>query len=780
MAEFSAALASRIEANPGFALAYANLQRQSLASLVGSVPELADETIVKLTQAAVAFSHSPVPRHRALAQDVAYALAACKPAFPLRPVWSNVLAEIGNFPAGDYLASETQAEQLELPWLVRLRASARRDHNTIEVLDKEVVLTDFQADIWFGLHEHQFLNVSAPTSAGKSFLMQTYLQKEIARAGGTTTVAYVVPSRALLYEVQSALTTALSAFGDRIVVTGVPLVDAEFHAGKSLVFVVTQERLQTILNESSLTFDLVIVDEAQQLADGERGILLQGCLEMVLDRSPLARLLFITPSSKDAQTVAPLLGLSSIVTLKGSVRPVRQNLLYVRRATGKGVARGLRVDLHRPNEQPLPIGNLATARSVAEGERLVTAALALGQEGQSIVYAPRPSTADRIAEKLAKDLPPVSGYGGSPLEELATFVARHIHPEFGLTKVLRHGIGVHYGRLPTTIAKAIEEYFDGGHIKYLVCTTTLLQGVNLPARNIFMRNPKKGTEALEPSEFWNLAGRAGRLKRDTHGNVFLVDYDDWEVQPVADPQTSVVEPAICEALSSRQNDILAYARDREHKSGAKDTVLAESVFSRLFLDARDGVMERTIDRALKRFPNVDRTELQAAILAALPAVSLPTELLRRNALISPIRQQRLYDYFRERHARGQLDSLVPVHPWTKFPQPKVRLEAMLHAIHVSLEGRETEAETFYGWFSLAWMRGRPLHELIDGQVRWHERDGDKLPPSRIAGVAREVMEDVEKWLRFHYVKYSRCYTDLLQHFLLEIGEGDTAIAPISL
>ncbi|MGN5476906.1 DEAD/DEAH box helicase [Cupriavidus basilensis] len=142
----------------------------------------------------------------------------------------------------------------------------------------------------------------APTSAGKSFLVQMYLLDELANTQTTRNIVYLVPSRSLIFECRPASHTRLKPLADRVVVSSVPQVNDDLHAGKSLVFVLTQERLQTILNESTIEFDVVIVDEAQQIGDADRGILLLGCLEDALARHPESKMLFITPSSKDART----------------------------------------------------------------------------------------------------------------------------------------------------------------------------------------------------------------------------------------------------------------------------------------------------------------------------------------------------------------------------------------------------------------------------------------------------------------------------------------------
>nr|WP_249787546.1 hypothetical protein [Bradyrhizobium sp. NBAIM03] len=91
--------------------------------------------------------------------------------------------------------------------------------------------------------------------------------------------------------------------------------------------------------------------------------------------------------------------------------------------------------------------------------------------------------------------------------------------------------------MPTQIRTAVEEAVARGDIDYLVCTTTLLQGVNLSAKNLFLCRPQKGDNVpLESVDFWNLVGRAGRLMKEFQGNIFLIDYDNWRKKPLEQPR----------------------------------------------------------------------------------------------------------------------------------------------------------------------------------------------------------------------------------------------------
>lgn len=63
-------------------------------------------------------------------------------------------------------------------------------------------------------------------------------------------------------------------------------------------------------------------------------------------------------------------------------------------------------------------------------------------------------------------------------------------------------------------------------IDYLFCTSTLLEGVNLPAKNIFILSNAIGSTKFNSIDFWNLAGRAGRLTKELSGNIICLRYID--------------------------------------------------------------------------------------------------------------------------------------------------------------------------------------------------------------------------------------------------------------
>ena len=71
----------------------------------------------------------------------------------------------------------------------------------------------------------------------------------------------------------------------------------------------------------------------------------------------------------------------------------------------------------------------------------------------------------------------------------------------------------------------------------LVCTSTLIEGVNLSCQTIVLRGPRKGIgHPMEAHDFWNLAGRAGRWGDEFQGNIICIDPQNAQAWPDGVPE----------------------------------------------------------------------------------------------------------------------------------------------------------------------------------------------------------------------------------------------------
>ena len=70
--------------------------------------------------------------------------------------------------------------------------------------------------------------------------------------------------------------------------------------------------------------------------------------------------------------------------------------------------------------------------------------------------------------------------------------------------------------------KKIEDDFKAGRIRVLISTSTLFTGVNLPARNVIITALRAGPDPIPVYTLKQAAGRAGRPRYDTEGDVFYL------------------------------------------------------------------------------------------------------------------------------------------------------------------------------------------------------------------------------------------------------------------
>lgn len=56
----------------------------------------------------------------------------------------------------------------------------------------------------------------------------------------------------------------------------------------------------------------------------------------------------------------------------------------------------------------------------------------------------------------------------------------------------------------------------------MFCTSTLLEGVNLLADNLFITDNKISRKVMTPVDFRILIGRVGRIRFNLYGNVFFI------------------------------------------------------------------------------------------------------------------------------------------------------------------------------------------------------------------------------------------------------------------
>ncbi|HEY0639474.1 MAG TPA: DUF3516 domain-containing protein [Pseudonocardiaceae bacterium] len=94
-----------------------------------------------------------------------------------------------------------------------------------------------------------------------------------------------------------------------------------------------------------------------------------------------------------------------------------------------------------------------------------------------------------------------------------------------LSRLVRHGIGVHHAGMLPKYRRLVEQLAQAGLLKVICGTDTLGVGINVPIRTVLFTALSKydgtRTRLLKVREFHQIAGRAGRAGFDTEGTVVV-------------------------------------------------------------------------------------------------------------------------------------------------------------------------------------------------------------------------------------------------------------------
>lgn len=678
-----------------------------------------------------------------------------------------VLARLGNFPSFGTRSDVASAGAL-LPMALAAEEAAFSESRKVVVNDSAIYLTDFQHGLWNSLVAKSSVAMAAPTSAGKSFILQNYLASAF-DGPGDRAIVYIVPTRALIAQVAEDLMLHFSDFaGSRPEIVTVPL-EAEIELPDRAIFVMTQERVQlTIGSHPKFSPNLIVVDEAHSITDGSRGVVLQWVIDDMLRRNPTPQILFASPLIRNLEVFGRLFGREEIVQFPSVEPTVNQNFLLVEVV---GARKG-RIELSSAGEgkaEAVGVASIELGETLASRvDKLVHIPSRLGASQSNIIYANGPAEAEKVALQLfdlRADEEEITEYR-SALAELAE---EAVHPNYALVECVKRGVAFHYSNMPAQLRRAVEEAASAGHIDFLACTSTLLQGVNLPAKNIFMCAPEKGRgHPLQSTDFWNLSGRAGRLRREFHGNIFLIDYNAWKTKPLAGPKDSVIVPAIQTTVVEDGPNLVSVITDAAVEKGADEDAL-ETAFVRLYSDHKKGELEATMKKLGVTAETEQFSTIASALKQAEQKVSLPADIIKRTPNVSAHKQQRLFDHLRATIATGRAGamSLIPAHP--REGDAFNSYATILEACHRIILGQDTSKgrHRFLALMALKWMRGLPLPQIIGEQL-------DRKPKVNQQTVIRDTLDVIEKEIRFQAVRLIGCYNALLVFGLDQGGMVDLA------
>lgn len=393
--------------------------------------------------------------------------------------------------------------------------------------------------------------VDMPTSGGKTQLAQFRILQALNQfAQDDGWVAYVAPTRALVSQITRRLRADFAPIGITVEqLTGAVEVDAFeediLNSNTSFqVLVATPEKLQFVMRNKKVArpLALLVMDEAQNIEDQERGLRIELLLATIKQESPKANFLLLMPFVPNAQDLALWLGDSNgkAISLGSTAWQPNERIVGVFDIV-KGQLTGdwsINFETLTTTQRTLslkglhPVGSLNPLKKVkyskAKALNTLTGAIAkvFSQRGTSIAVSGTIPQAWGVARKVASEMESTRQIH-TDIALVQRFLATEISPEFELIDMLGKGVGVHHAGLPSEVLSLIEWLTESGHIKVLCATTTIAQGLNFPVSSVFLATTKYPYGIpMSSRAFWNLAGRAGRIGQDSVGVVGIAAGND--------------------------------------------------------------------------------------------------------------------------------------------------------------------------------------------------------------------------------------------------------------
>lgn len=440
--------------------------------------------------------------------------------------------------------------------------------------------------------------------------MQMFIKDQIQK-GVHLNFARIVPTKALINEVREETVKGLDSLLKEMnysVVTAAS--DFSLEEDHNFILVMTPERLLYLLiSKPDFKLDYVFIDEAHKMTGrNSRGPFYYKIVDMLAQQDPIPHFIFASPNIPNPEVYLKLVteaqqGKENAIS--STFAPVTQFKFLI-----SNESKSIRIFNDHTQDTIFVCKYNDEDASAIKFMRIMTAFdenKPLSERKRNIAYFSGKNAAiqSAIAYSHGRD-----DIDDKDLADLAEDIKNQVHGEYYLAKLIRKGIAYHIGYLPASIRQRIESLFKSGKITAMFCTSTLIEGVNLPADNLFITNYRSGRPPMTSVEFRNLIGRVGRIKFNLYGNVFFIsdgnqvterEYVRLLKEPIPEQRLSIVQDLkpklkkhVVETLMSGSSKIEPYDTKSQKQSEEEYVMMRKFglILLKDIMDNRDILVRR--------------------------------------------------------------------------------------------------------------------------------------------------------------------------------------------
>ena len=748
-----------------------NLEKNYCKKLIDSdfTIELSDKEIVDLMRFADILCRSSKDEHKNLSLKIASLVYEFRELLDdqfIRLSIINVLTKLGNFPSINLMGFQnknTGIDEIDLDLIIK------RVYNESPIAE---FFTDEQLKIFNELKTSNHFSFSGNTSFGKSFIFEAFIMHLIKEHNQSDNIAFIVPTKALINQVSNKVRHLVRPYNYRVINSPeIPKVIKKQE--EKYIFVFTPERLITyFLDSSNPKIDYLLVDEAHKLLSikDTRTPLMYHALVMAKRKS--VNIFFASPNIPNPSVFLELVNNTPDESYSVKVESVSQNRFFVNCHTDSSYMIsdfGDNILFPKLNFSGNVINDLGIVLNTFSNER------------QSIVYCNSVEKIILAAYEYSQTLEDVKDEN---IDKIVNIINEEVHEQYYLKFCLKKGIAYHFGGIPEEIKLKVEELYKLGLIKVIFCTSTLLEGVNLPAKNIFILSEKIGISNMTDIDFWNLAGRAGRLSKDLSGNIFCVNlynkqgyWDNEEKKNILkNKKIEPIEPIIMKKNNKNlYKNIANYYMKKDYTNKKlshddkkiiemygnillyHDTVNSDSILKDKFINSEKNSLD-----IMNKIRN--KNSIPGNILAESIDIDIETQnnVLKGNKESLP--KQTTYE-----GCYKVLSLLCKEYDW---------LTTESHGINPMIKSEEQLF--YYATLLEGWINSKPLKYLIQRTINYYHNSGeskdiglkkdgqiyyvkfDKNNPIHINTLINNLIRNLENNIKYKIKSYVSNYQSILQ------------------
>ena len=336
-----------------------------------------------------------------------------------------------------------------------------------------------------------------------------------------------------------------------------------------------------------------------------------------------------------------------------------------------------------------------------------------------------------------------------------------------MSKYIRKGIVYHYGDLPPFVRGGIEELASKGYFKIIACTSTLLQGVNIPAQNIYVYNPSNYTTPLSNLEFWNLVGRAGRMGHDFVGNIILIQNKKWNDIDMYDNNNSRVEFVSdkfkgLEMLTKLlENDIdnISQIYNKDDIDEVIDIIVNSTLINKL---NNEDIFEKEDIKNIEEYKEVEKSVEEIICNFTAPQI-----LLTKLVGVKYESINYMWNYFKMNDKN--IENFIPIHPLSYNSNTFLsNYKKIIEIINSNLMNYKLYGDNDFDklvYMSYSWLIEDRMKKIL-----LYKKNSDNeevsLTSDSISRIIKKQIKYLNNNIRFKLVKGFYSYEEILKEYLI--------------